>query len=121
MTTLQMPQLSAPQQAELERTFFDLANRWRNETALLSSVTKIAMHPAYQRIIGMGPAALPLLLRELEQQPDHWFWALTAITGEDPVPPEDAGNMESENRVTCRCAGPIWNGSFQTSSPASIQ
>ena len=82
MTTLQMPRLSAPQQAELERTFFELANRWRDETALLSSVTRTAMHPAYQRIIGMGPAAVPLILRELEQRPDHWFWALTAITGE---------------------------------------
>jgi hypothetical protein len=42
----------------------------------------------------MGPAAVPLILRELERQPDHWFWALTAITGEDPVRPEDAGNIE---------------------------
>ena len=94
MTTLQIPRLSAPQQAELERTFFELANRWRDETALLSSVTRMAMHPAYQRIIGMGPAAVPLILRELEQRPEHWFWALTAITGEDPVRPEDAGDIE---------------------------
>lgn len=99
MTSLQIPALPAPQQAELERTFVELAKRWRAETALLSSVTKIAMHPAYQRIIGMGPAAVPLILRDLEQQPDHWFWALTAITGEDPVRPEDAGDIERMARA----------------------
>jgi hypothetical protein len=71
----------------------ELANRWRDETALLSSVTKIAIHPAYQRMIGMGLAALPLIFRELERRPSHWFWALRAITGENPVRPEDAGNL----------------------------
>jgi hypothetical protein len=24
-------------------------------------------------------------LRDLEQKPDHWFWALRAITGDNPV------------------------------------
>lgn len=51
------------------------------------------MHPAYQRIIGMGPAALPLILREMERRPDHWFWALQAITGTDPVTVGARGNM----------------------------
>jgi hypothetical protein len=60
---------------------------------MLSSITAKAMHPAYQQIIGMGPAAIPLILRDLQRRPDHWFWALTAMTGEDPVPPEDAGDM----------------------------
>ena len=31
---------------------------------------------------------LPLLLRELARDPDHWFWALEAITGQNPVPAE---------------------------------
>lgn len=76
-----------------ENAFRELANRWRNETSVFSSVTKMAMHAAYQRIIGMGPQAVPLILRELEREPDHWFWALTAITGEDPVPAADAGDV----------------------------
>jgi hypothetical protein len=29
-----------------------------------------------------------LLLKELETDPDFWFDALAAITGEDPVSPE---------------------------------
>ena len=40
----------------------------------------------------MGPSGVPLLLRSLDRQPDHWFWALYAVTGEDPVSPEDKGD-----------------------------
>jgi hypothetical protein len=49
----------------------------------------MVMSPSYQRIIGMGGRAVPMILRELENSgddPDHWFWALEMITGEDPVP-----------------------------------
>lgn len=41
----------------------------------------------------MGQAAVPLILEELWARPDHWGPALTAITGENPVPPEDAGRL----------------------------
>lgn len=79
--------------ADSQAVFAELANTWRRETAVMSSVTEMAMHPAYQRIIGMGAAALPLIFRELSRQPDHWFWALATITGENPVPPEEAGDI----------------------------
>jgi hypothetical protein len=42
----------------------------------------------------MGSRVVPLILRDLRRKPDHWFWALAAITGEEPIPPEDAGNMQ---------------------------
>lgn len=42
----------------------------------------------------MGPAAVPLILAELHRETDHWFWALEAISGENPVPPEAAGKVE---------------------------
>jgi len=87
-------QSSAAVEPDLERTFHGLADKWRSETGALSSITMKSMHPAYQRIIGMGQQAVPLILRELQRRPDHWFWALTFITGEDPVPPEDAGDVE---------------------------
>lgn len=73
--------------------FQALAEAWRREVQFLSSVTEMVLHPAYQRIIGMGAAVVPHLLRELERRPDHWFWALTAITGADPVKPEDRGKL----------------------------
>lgn len=73
--------------------FHSLAETWRNDVRLTSSLTDMILHPAYQRIIGMGVAAIPFLLRELERKPDHWFWALTAITGADPVSAEDRGKL----------------------------
>ena len=78
----------------IEQRFQRLANQWREETAHLSSMTKRVMHPAYQSIIGMGPEVLPILIRELQDNPNHWFWALRAITEEDPTQPEDAGNLQ---------------------------
>jgi hypothetical protein len=50
-------------------------------------------HPAFQEIVGMGTAVVPLLLRELANRPGHWHWALRRITGEEPVPAEDRGDV----------------------------
>jgi len=86
-------------QTDLAARFAALADTWRRETAVISSSTELAMHPAYQQIIGMGPDAVPLILRELEQRPAHWFWALKAITGEDPVPAEDRGRVSRMARA----------------------
>jgi hypothetical protein len=80
------------------RRFESLAAAWRKECAHLSSVREMVLHPAYQQIIGMGRDAIPFLLRELERQPDHWFWALWAITGENPVPPEHRGRVRDMAR-----------------------
>lgn len=73
--------------------FFTLKSQWEKETAVVSSVTQMAMHPSYQQIIGMGPAAIPLILNEMAVKPGHWFWALKSISGEDPVPPENRGRV----------------------------
>lgn len=76
--------------ASVEKLFQELASQWRNETGHLSLAIKQVMHPAYQRIIGLGPVAIPLILRELQREPDHWFWALEAITGEKPAAPNSS-------------------------------
>lgn len=76
-------------QREIGDKFNRLASQWLRETEYISSIKKACMHPAYQRIIGMGPDALPYLLRELESNPDHWFWALEAIAEDDPAQSED--------------------------------
>jgi hypothetical protein len=73
--------------------FQSLAQRWKNDTAHLSNIGKKALHPAYQEIIGMGKAAVPLLLAELRREPDDWFWALHAITRAQPVPATSRGNL----------------------------
>jgi hypothetical protein len=78
----------------LEETFLGLAEQWQRETGMLSLVQKMVMHPAYQRIIGMGQPVVPLILKALEREPDHWFWALEAITGENPVREEERGRIK---------------------------
>jgi hypothetical protein len=84
--------LLAPEPVTAQR-FARLAAQWKTERGPVSSLSEMVMHPSYQQIIGMGQLAIPFLLRELEQSPDHWFWALMAITGIDPVPPEHRGDL----------------------------
>jgi hypothetical protein len=48
----------------VEQAFQGLAKEWRDETAHLSSMTKLMMHPKYQSIVGLGPSVVPVLLRE---------------------------------------------------------
>ena len=71
--------------------FQRLAAAVHEECAYFSSMHQVAQHPAYVEIVGMGPRALPLILKELERRPAHWFWALHAITQENPVLPEHRG------------------------------
>ncbi len=76
----------------LGEKFSRLAAEWKSRRGPHSSSAKLAMHPAYQKIIGMGSAVVPLILQELKTNLDSWFWALSSITGEDPVREEDQGN-----------------------------
>jgi hypothetical protein len=80
------------------RQFEALAAQWKAETALLSSTSAMVSHPAYQAIIALGPPVLPLILRDLEGEPAHWFEALQAISGEEPVPREHWGDIEAMRR-----------------------
>jgi hypothetical protein len=78
----------------VEDRFRRLAAVWRAETAYVSSSSEIVAHPAFQEIVGMGPAVIPLLLRELASRTGHWPRALRRITGTDPVPPADRGDID---------------------------
>jgi len=79
---------------QTRQRFHDLAERWRKESGHLSSLEKRAMLPSYQQIIGLGPQAVPLLIERLREEPGHWFWALRAITGVNPVSPEHVGRVK---------------------------
>lgn len=84
-----------PQDSEaLESEFNRLAAEWKEQGKYLSSPTAIADLPAYQKIIEMGAAALPLILKDLSREPHHWFVALGRITGESPIPRDAYGYME---------------------------
>jgi hypothetical protein len=87
--------LKTTEQTGLENEFYTLTQRWKQACGLLSSTSTMVAHPAYLAIIELGQPVVPLLLRELEKEPVHWFEALKAITGEDPVSPKDWGNISA--------------------------
>ena len=78
-----------------ENEFECLSTEWRNDRPRGVDVAQIVTHPAYQGIIDMGPLAIPLILKELEREVDHWFWALHSLTGADPVPEDSMGNLSA--------------------------
>src|ERR1700733_14858625 len=74
--------------------FHEEADKWKAETMHLSSTARMISHPSYLRIIGLAREFKKneierLILQELESEPDHWFDALEAITGQSPVHPDD--------------------------------
>lgn len=73
--------------AKLTEQFESLARQWKRETATVGHLSKIVMHPAYQRIMAMGPNVIPLILQEMSKESGHWFWALHNLVpnGEDPA------------------------------------
>jgi len=79
--------------SDREQQFRTLAAQWKRERGPYSSSAQLAEHPAYQQIIRLGPEVIPCLLQELEREPDHWFRALHALTGADPVPLESRGKV----------------------------
>lgn len=82
---------------ERERTLYAefqrLAAQWAEETSGYSVSLRRVTHPAYLRIIGMGECAVPWILQEMEDHGGHWFTALVALTGENPIPEEDRGRV----------------------------
>ncbi len=90
---LTLPQAMEPE--TLEQRFRRLVSQWKAERGPHSSSARLAKHPAYQQIIALGPEVVPLLLRELEREPGHWFRALHALTGASPPLPAQPGDMKA--------------------------
>lgn len=74
--------------------FHALVDEWKATRGHQSRVDKLVINQAYQAIIGLGPPAIPLLLKEMDERPSHWDWALRAIAQVDPVPKEAWGNLK---------------------------
>ena len=70
-----------------------LADEWKEQSRYLSNTAQMAILKPYQRIIGLGMPVVPLILEELQREPDQWFWALESITEQNPVPPEAKGKV----------------------------
>ncbi len=65
--------------------FHNLAEKWKEETLITSSVHEIESNRSYLEIIGMGKKVLPLIFQDLKSRPTLWFSALEKITGDNPV------------------------------------
>jgi hypothetical protein len=68
---------------EVRYLFGKLRKEWLTATAAESSFERIILYRSYQQIIGLGPQVVPLILEDLAQTSNDWFWALMAIVGED--------------------------------------
>src|SRR5688572_30130297 len=93
MTTAFSPPTMDPQIPDVKADFQRLASTWQKDIMFLSSSQAREDHPAYRQIIALGAPVLPCLLRDVEERQTHWFGALKAITGADPVPLSHAGNI----------------------------
>ncbi len=68
--------LKTVDRSSLEQQFQTYVQQWKTDCVFLSSTSAMVAHPAYKAIIELGEPAVPLLLRELESEPAHWFEAL---------------------------------------------
>jgi hypothetical protein len=67
--------------AELEREFNELKEKWHTETAHLSNLNAKHLHPAHLKILTFGKAVLPLIFKDMLVDHGHWFLALEILTG----------------------------------------
>lgn len=91
-TPVNQKAVSPPSEA-VEPRFRQLEATWVAETGYLSDYEAIVGHPTFREMVSLGDAVVPLMLRDLAERPRLWVWALPEITGADPVPPADAGNI----------------------------
>ena len=79
----------------VENKFISYKQQWEHDVGFSSSMSQICMNLNYQRIIGLGRDVLPYIFQDLQDGTKPWFWALTSITGEDPVSHEHRGDFEA--------------------------
>jgi hypothetical protein len=92
INVLELPAIDEP---TLEEKFATLAAQWKADIGPESTTIGIATHPAYLAIIKLGEDVIPLILQDLQKQPNHWFIALKSLANNfSPVKPEDAGNVK---------------------------
>jgi len=97
-----VPTKPTPPTETLEERFRRLEATWLDEIGYSSSPTELCSHWAFQEILSMGEAVVPLMLRDLEREPHFWVWALPRITGARPVPASDCGNLTKMSEAWVR-------------------
>ncbi len=91
-----MATLTPEQNQDVIRRFQLLVTQWKVATRYRSNIHALRNHPVYQELLALGDPVIPLILAELEREPNAaWFTVLAGITGEDPVPPAMAGRVDA--------------------------
>ena len=90
--------------AENRATFHALSQEWKKQTAGLPRVIDKIGHESYAQIISLGMEAVPHILADLQKgdDPAHWFEALRQITGADPIPEGDRGDLNEMAKAWIR-------------------
>ena len=78
--------------------FREHSELWQRETMHMSSPMQRMEHPSYQAILGLAmhnrDEVVHLLIRDMTENSREWFWALSYLTGENPINRKDAGNLD---------------------------
>ena len=84
-----MPQLDA-------KRFQELTDLWKNDIhlSISSNPNDVLKNEAYKEIIAMGSAALPLILKDYDQNGGAWAVALGHIVGQSPVKETSRGKLD---------------------------
>ena len=77
----------------LDRLVNELADQWAADTAFESSGSKLFSNPNYLQVMALGPSAIPHILQRMLRTGEHWFFALSMISRENPVPPKASGDI----------------------------
>src|SRR4051794_16852468 len=95
-----MATLTPEQQRDVVRRFQALATQWKTTTRYRSNLHALRNHTVYQELVALGEAIVPLILAELEREPNvSWIPILATITGENPVPPALAGQVDAMTKA----------------------
>jgi hypothetical protein len=87
------------QKTNINNLFRYLCAWWRHDTRFSSDLEEIVDHPAYRTVIALGNEVVPLIIEDLKKKPDHWFYALIDITGENPITPDIRGDVEKMSQA----------------------
>lgn len=84
-----------PSTPDYTTKFYSHLKRWRYETLTTSSADDIVGNQEFRDIVAMGDVVIPLIVSELRKRPDFLIAAMTLITGENPVKPNQLGDMRA--------------------------
>ncbi|RYC50438.1 hypothetical protein [Flagellimonas olearia] len=65
----------------LQDKFDSLVEAWKENTWFESNSDRIIEDENFQEILNLGKQAIPLIIKNIDENPSHLVWALNIITG----------------------------------------